>query len=82
LAICILWSMMFYFVVFFILPCNFPIYYNSKQCYRYRINWIVLWDSIVYYIVPSFITGIFSMTLLLRVIYHRYRMHQRIEWRN
>ena len=47
----------------------------------YRIPWAALWDSIAHYIMPSFITVIFSIALLVRVLYCRYRVRQRIEWR-
>lgn len=50
LAICILCPVIFYFIIFFILPCNISINYNRRFCGLYNcviINFIVLvWDSI------------------------------------
>ena len=50
------------------------------MCSYYTVS--LNWDSVVNYFIPICITVIFSLALLVRVIYHRYRVHQRIEWRN
>jgi hypothetical protein len=86
LVICILWPMIFYLMMLIILPCDIPYFYNEKQCIRYAcittVYWASLLDSIVNYILPSFITVIFSVALFARVIYVRLRIRGRVDWRN
>ncbi|CAF0952949.1 unnamed protein product [Adineta steineri] len=86
LIICIVWPLIFCCVTLLILPCNIPFSYSNKQCARYScifaIGWIALMDSIFHYILPTFIVVIFSVVLLVRVIYQKYQIHQRVEWRN
>jgi hypothetical protein len=86
LAISILYPMIFYLIIFFILPCNIPINYNGRLCNLYNCvltNFVMaLWDSIGHFIMSAFIIVIFSVTLFVRVLYNRYRIRQRIEWRN
>ncbi len=47
--ICILWPMLFYFVIFLILPCDISFYYSRRLCGRYTcvtdIYGIALWHS-------------------------------------
>ena len=75
----------FYFVIFIIIPCNRPFYYRSPLCARYpclsRYSWLALWDSICHFMLPAFIIGIFGIGLFVRVIYTRYRVRRRIDWR-
>lgn len=86
LAIAIIWPLVFYCVMLLILPCANPYYYNRKQCSRYGCiilySNIALMDSIAHYIMPAFVTVTFSVALLARVIYKRYRFRGRIDWRN
>jgi hypothetical protein len=86
LAICILYPAIFYFVMFFILPCPYSFYYAYKTCSRYsciiQFRWASLWDNIAHYIVPAFVTVIFSVLLFIRVVYKRYRARGQIDWRN
>jgi hypothetical protein len=86
LAACILYPLIFYFVIFVIIPCDVPLDYSYRLCHRYacvsHVSWLSLWDSVGHYIIPAFITVIFSIALLIRVLYSRYRMQGRIEWRN
>jgi len=85
LAACLLYPKIFYFVIFFIRPCESEFNYNIRLCNLYTcvvdVRWIALWDSIGHYIMPAFTTVIFSVTLLIRVLYRRYLIHHRIEWR-
>ncbi|CAF0982207.1 unnamed protein product [Adineta steineri] len=80
------WPLIFYFVTLLILPCNLPFDYNRRLCGHYDcinlIEWIAIFDSIAHYMVPSFITLIFSITLFVRVLYHKCQIGQRIDWRN
>jgi len=86
LAICVLYPKIFYFFIFFIRPCESEFNYKIRLCNLYTcvvtIRWISLWDSIGHYIIPAFATVIFSVALLIRVLYRRYVVRRRIEWRN
>jgi hypothetical protein len=86
LAISILWPTIFYFVMLIILSCDIPFNYKRRLCNRYScvtgISWVSLLDSIAHYILPAFITVIFSLALLARVLYSKYRIRGRINWRN
>ena len=76
----------FYAVMFFIVPCDVPIDYTLVACNVYTCIYsnlvISLWDNIVHYLLPIFLIVVFSVALLVRVLYHRCRVHGRIEWRN
>jgi hypothetical protein len=75
-TICILWPMLFYFVIFLILPCDIPFYYSRRLYGRYTyvidIYGIALWHSIVHYIMPAFITRFhcssFPMCVLSQIL--------------
>jgi hypothetical protein len=86
LVVCILYPPIFYFVILVIIPCDIPFNYSMKLCNRYlcvtRISWIGAWDGIGHYILPAFITLIFSVALFVRVLYSRFRIQRRVEWRN
>ncbi|CAF3908627.1 unnamed protein product [Adineta steineri] len=86
LAICILWPVAFYLVFYLARPCDSPPDYTAPVCNLYLCLFlspkIGLFDSIAHYIMPTFIVVLFSIALLIRVLYHKYRMRQRIEWRN
>jgi hypothetical protein len=86
LATCILYPSIFYFLLLVALPCNATFYYIFRECGQYAcifsIPWVALWDSIGHYIMPAFITVIFSITLFVRVVYKRYRARGQIDWRN
>ncbi|CAF1477516.1 unnamed protein product [Rotaria sordida] len=56
------------------LACGYPL------CY-YEIHFVATWDVIVNDIIPTIIIIFCSIALLLRVLYQKYRMHQRIHWR-
>lgn len=86
LTVCILWPVTFYFVCFFIMPCDISFDYHTSLCNRY---WCIIdrptmafVDSVVHYIMPIFIVVGFSIGLLLRVLFHKYYALQRINWRN
>jgi hypothetical protein len=84
LTTCTVWPTIFYFVIFFIVPCDIPFNYNSTLCGCYECiisnQPIALWDSIINYTMPVCITAICSVALLVRVIYHRYHIRQIIDW--
>jgi hypothetical protein len=80
------WPLVFYFVMLLALPCDAPFDYRRRLCGRYDcvnlIQWVAMFDSIAHYMVPAFIIAIFSVALFVRVVYHKYHIRQRIEWRN
>ncbi len=86
LAICILWPVAFYLVVYLTRPCDSPPDYTAPVCNLYLCLFlspkIGLFDSIVHYIMPTFIVVLFSIGLLIRVLYQKHSMRQKIEWRN
>lgn len=86
LTLCLLSPLVFYFLMFFILPCDSPMDYTVALCSVYScvINHPVAlsWDSIVHYMLSICVTVFFSLTLLVRVVYQKYRIQQRIDWRN
>ena len=43
---------------------------------------VALFDTIAHYLLPICIIVIFSVSLLVRVLYQKYRSRGRIEWRN
>ena len=77
---------MFYAIVFLILPCDAPLDYSAPLCDRYTcivsIPAVALYDNIAHYLLPVFAIVIFSLGLLVRVLWHKYRSRGRIEWRN
>jgi hypothetical protein len=86
LATCILWPTTFYLVTFFIVPCDVPLKFGGRYCGRYACipnnSLTGKLDSALNYIVPTFSTVIFSVALFARVVYTRYRIRGRIDWRN
>lgn len=86
LSSCILWPLLFYLLTIFIIPCNTSIRYNRRFCSLYNCviapYWSSMVDSIGNYVVPSFITVIFSVALFVRVVRSRYNVRRRLEWRN
>ncbi len=82
LGACIVYPASFYFVIFFTMPCDVPFNYDSRLCNRseciFRSHSIALWDSVTHYIMPVCITVIFSVALLARVMYYRYRTCDRV----
>ena len=85
LALCILYPMIFYFVIFVIIPCEVPLNFGYRLCKRYacvsHVPWLSLWDSVGHYIVTAFLTVCFSVALFVRVLYKKYRVVRRIEWK-
>ncbi|UJR22124.1 hypothetical protein I4U23_025188 [Adineta vaga] len=86
LGISALWPLMFYLFAAIILPCSYANSYTRRYCGRYScvsVNAVATWvDSIANYILPAFVTVAFSVGLFVRVLWHRYRIRGRIDWRN
>jgi hypothetical protein len=86
LLVCFLYPTIFYTITLIIIPCDIPFNYMVVVCDRYACvslnSRFSLWDSIANYIIPAFNTVIFSIILLVGVLYKRYRAQGRIDWRN
>jgi hypothetical protein len=86
LAIVSIYPMIFYDLIFFILPCDIEFDYTLPTCNYYTcISWnssLSFWDSIINCLLPACIIVIFSVARLVQVLYRRRRLHRRIEWRN
>ncbi|CAF1215481.1 unnamed protein product [Adineta steineri] len=86
LVICMMCPGVFYFTMFFIVPCSVKMDYTKVDCGYYAcvgVNPSVgLYDGVVNYIIPSFIIVIFSVALIIRVLASKCRTGQRIQWRN
>jgi len=86
LAICILWPTIFYFTIYFIIPCNSSLNYNVRACSHSAclsaLPGVPLLDSIADVMMPAFTTSIFSVLLFVRVLHKRYRARGRIDWKN
>ena len=76
----------FYGAIFFVIPCDAPFDYTAITCTFYSCvadnQSLGLWDSVTNFILPGLVIVIFSVALLARVLYHRCRVHGRIQWRN
>ncbi|CAF1377579.1 unnamed protein product [Adineta steineri] len=81
-----IYPFLFYFIVFFVMPCDVPFNYNKQRCAHgfclFNNALVGTWDAIADYIIPTFIIIILSIVLIIRVWYSKYRVGQRIQWRN
>ena len=86
LLVCCAYPTLFYGLLFIVLPCSSPFDYTVATCNHYSCvssdPWVGVWDSVVNFILPVFVIVVFSVALLARVLYHKYRALGRIEWRN
>ncbi|CAF1362097.1 unnamed protein product [Adineta steineri] len=76
----------FYSIMFFVIPCEVSYDYSLNTCGLFQCSYIqptlAMWDSIVGLITPGFVIVIFSLLLIGRVWYNKYRMGQQFRWRN
>jgi hypothetical protein len=81
-----IYPFVYYLIVFFVLPCEIPFNYEKTRCgigyCAFANPSLALWDSISNNIVPIFIIIIFSVGLIVRVWYNKYRLGQRFQWKN
>ena len=86
LTICVVYPFAYYFVIYFILPCEIVLKETRIGCgvldCAQSITAVGVWDSIAHNVVPICMIAIFSLALLARVWYSKYRVHQRMHWRN
>ena len=85
-VIIILYCICYNIIAVLVPPCENIFDYTqavcgSPLCY-YENRLLAVWDVIVNDIIPAIIIIVCSLTLLLRVLYQKYRMHQAIRWRN
>ncbi|CAF3703477.1 unnamed protein product [Adineta steineri] len=80
-----IYPFIFYFVIFFVMPCDVPFNYRKQRCGHgfclFNNVLVGIWDAIADYIVPAFITIILSIALIIRVWYIKYRNGQRFQWK-
>lgn len=84
LAILPTYCCIFYFIVYFIPPCQNEVIISRTSCLDACLyaNFIFnMWETIVHQILPNLIIVTFSLALLVRVVWHKHRMHQTIRWR-
>lgn len=86
MTICAVYPILFYGVTFLFMYCDVPLDYAAVTCSYYGCvssnQSLGLWDSIMNFLLPIFLIVIFSISLLVRVVYHRFRVNGRIAWRN
>ena len=79
------YCLLIYAVVFFFPPCGYVYMYDSAACSS-SCMWdddivFVYYDSIVHQILPVLLLTFFNIMLVARVIWRKYRMGQRVQWR-
>jgi hypothetical protein len=86
LVIFLLYPIIFYIFIVFVISCEEPLDYGTIRCgYSYCALFtpaIGTFGGIVNGMIPSFIIVTFSVLLLVRVLWQKCRLHQRIQWRN
>ncbi|CAF0715633.1 unnamed protein product [Adineta steineri] len=86
LAIFTVYPLVYYFVMFFILPCEVPLDYSQSRCglaycaFSSASNGV--WNGVANNMIPIFVIVIFSIALIGRVWYTKYRVGQRFQWKN
>ena len=81
-----IYPFIYYIIIFFVLPCNTSADYTQQKCYIdsciYSAKFLGQWDNIVNNASPILIIVIFSLALLARIWYSKYRVRQRFQWKN
>ena len=78
------YCLIYYICVDFFSPCTNAVYYTVVACGSFCIAWnyyYILWDTIAHQLVPGLIILIFSVALLIRVIWTKAHMNQPVQWR-
>ncbi|CAF4073328.1 unnamed protein product [Adineta steineri] len=82
----LVYPIIFYVYIFIIMDCEEPFDYEIIRCgYSFCALYdpiIGTFDSILHNIIPTFIIVTFSFLLLVRVLWQKHRLRQRIQWRN
>ncbi|CAF1150964.1 unnamed protein product [Adineta steineri] len=86
LVICMMYPAVFYFAIFFIVPCPITMNYEIVGCGYYSCVFfypsLALCNIVVNFLLSPFIIVIFSAALIIRVVASKFRARQRIHWRN
>ncbi|CAF1181986.1 unnamed protein product [Adineta steineri] len=86
LVICMMYPGVFYFAIYFIVPCPITMNYTKLGCGYYSCVLITpsvsMYDTVVNFLLSPFIIVIFSVALIIRVLASKCRTRQRIQWRN
>ena len=86
LIIFLLYPLIFYSFMFFFISCELPLDYTIIRCgYSYCAMYfpsLGTFDGIVNNVMPTFTIVTFSVLLLVRVLWQKRRLRQRINWRN
>jgi hypothetical protein len=75
----------FYIGVIFVPPCQNTYDFHFvgcgwSPCYK-KVSYLNIWDYLGNGIICSFIETTFSVTLIIRVLWRKRRIHQRVNWR-
>ena len=74
----------FYIIVGFFPPCENLINDSNMACTDFcfaEIYGLYMWDLIFHQTLPNLIIFVFSIALIVRVLYRKYRIHRAIHWR-
>ncbi|CAF0803478.1 unnamed protein product [Adineta steineri] len=86
LLLFLVYPILFYIYIFIIMNCQQPLDYKIMRCgYSFCAFYdpiIGKFDSIVHQIIPTFTIVTFSFLLVVRVLWQKRRLRQRIQWRN
>ncbi|CAF4094466.1 unnamed protein product [Adineta steineri] len=86
LVICMMYPAVFYFAIYFIIPCPITMNYKIIGCGYYSCILfypsLALYNIVVNFLLSPFIIVIFSVALFIRVLASKCRARQRIHWRN
>ncbi|CAF1476510.1 unnamed protein product [Adineta steineri] len=80
----ILYGLIFYIIIYFFSTSEKLIIESEMICfypYLWPTELILIWDGIIHQIVTVLIIIIFSIALLVRVVWQKYRIHRAVHWR-
>ncbi|CAF1060857.1 unnamed protein product [Adineta ricciae] len=86
LFLCLIYPIIIYSFMLFIRPCTIQFDYHQSQCGFYgcvTLNTnLAIFDVLAHNFIPITIVFTLNIALFIRVLYHRHRVQQRIDWRN
>jgi hypothetical protein len=80
----LLYCLIIYVIVYFFPPCQNALDYFYVTCFDaclFDAGFFSIYDTVVDEVLPVFLIVIFSIALLVRVLWQKYRIRQPIEWR-
>ncbi|CAF3469157.1 unnamed protein product [Rotaria sp. Silwood1] len=86
LMILILYSFIYYCIIIYASFCPYifyrlPAYGVLFPCIYYYVNMISIWELVCHQTIPIFIIIIFRLSLLIRILWQKSRLHRSIHWR-